>query len=141
MADDKKIQHLIINSPYDKPDVHLKYNRDERKFELVNGRRPAGYTIASEHSEKFDDPGFFVELPEVNKIRERVDKWRESGYPGVTKVTRELLDYWKKLDRDKRLFFCQLEAIETLIWFIEAQETEKQGIKLEGDGGDIERVK
>ena len=140
MADDKKIQHLIINSPYDKPDVHLKYNRDERKFELVNGRRPAGYTIASEHSEKFDDPGFFVELPEVNKIRERVDKWRESGYPGVTKVTRELLDYWKKLDRDKRLFFCQLEAIETLIWFIEAQETEKQGIKLEGDGGDIERL-
>ena len=72
MADDKKIQHLIINSPYDKPDVHLKYNRDERKFELVNGRRPAGYTIASEHSEKFDDPGFFVELPEVNKIRELV---------------------------------------------------------------------
>ena len=134
MADDKKIQHLIINSPYEKPDKHLKYNRDERKFELVEGRRPAGYTIASEHSEKFDDPGFFVELPEVNKIRERVDKWRDSGYLGITKVTKELLDYWKKPDRDRKLFFCQLEAIETLIWFIEAPDTEKQGIKLEGDG-------
>lgn len=140
MADDKKIQHLIINSPYEKPNKHLKYNRAERKFELVEGRRPAGYTIASEHSEKFDDPGFFVELPEVNKIRERVDNWRESGYTGVTKVTRELLDYWKKPDRDRKLFFCQLEAIETLIWFIEAQETERQGINLEGDGGDIERL-
>jgi type III restriction enzyme len=140
LVDDKKIQHLIINSPYEKPDKHLKYNRDERKFELVEGRRPAGYTIASEHSEKFDDPGFFVELPEVNKIRDRVDKWRDSGYPGVTKVTKELLDYWKKPDRDRKLFFCQLEAIETLLWFIEAPDTEKQGIKPEGDGGNIERL-
>ena len=140
MADDKKIQHLIINSPYEKPNKHLKYNRDERKFELVEGRRPAGYTIASEYSEKFDDPGFFVELPEVNKIRDRVDKWRDSGCAGVTKVTKELLDYWKKPEREKKLFFCQLEAIETLIWFIEAPDTEKQGIKLAGDGGSIERL-
>ena len=137
---DDKIQHLIINSPYEKPEKHLKYNRNERKFELVEGRRPAGYTKASEHSEKFDDPGFFVELPEVNKIRERVDKWREFGYPGVTKVTKELLDYWKKPDRERKLFFCQLEAIETLIWFIEAPETEKQGIKLKGDDGNIDRL-
>ncbi len=140
MGSDKKLEHLIINSPYEKPTKHLKYDRNERKFELVEGRRPAGYTIASEHSDKFDDPGFFVELPEVNKIRERVDKWRDDGYPGVTRVTKELLDYWKKPDRDKKLFFCQLEAIETLIWFIEAPDTEKQGIKLEGDGGNIERL-
>ena len=140
MVDNTKIQHLIINNPYEKPDKHLKYNREERKFELVNGRRPAGYTIASEESRKFDDPGEFRELPSVNQIRKRVDNWRESGYPGVTKVTKELLTYWKKVDRDKRLFFCQLEAIETLIWFIEATETEKQGIKLEGDTGNIERL-
>ena len=139
MADDKKIQHLIINSPYEKPNRHLKYNREERKFELIEGRRPAGYTIASDESRKFDDPGEFRELPLVNQIRKRVDKWRESGYPGVTKVTKELLDYWKKPDRDRKLFFCQLEAIETLIWFIEAIDTEKQGIKLDGDGGNIER--
>ena len=140
MGSDKKLEHLIINSPYEKPTKHLKYDRNERKFELVEGRRPAGYTIASEHSDKFDDPGFFVELPEVNKIRERVDKWRDDGYPGVTRVTKELLEYWKRPDRDKKLFFCQLEAIETLIWFIEAPDTEKQGIKLEGDGGNIERL-
>ena len=139
MADDKKIQHLIINSPYEKANRHLKYNREERKFELIEGRRPAGYTIASDESRKFDDPGEFRELPLVNQIRKRVDKWRESGYPGVTKVTKELLDYWKKPDRDRKLFFCQLEAIETLIWFIEAIDTEKQGIKLDGDGGNIER--
>lgn len=140
MAAEDKTQHLIISSPYEKPSKHLKYNRTERKFELVEGRRPAGYTIASEHSEKFDDPGFFVELPEVNKIRERVENWRDSGYPGITKITKELLDYWKRPDRDKKLFFCQLEAIETLIWFIEASDADKQGIKLVGDGGNIERL-
>ena len=140
MSDKKKIQHLIINSPYVKPDKHLEYNREERKFELVDGRRTAGFTIASKESQKFDDPGEFEELPSVNQIRKRVDNWRDTGYPGVTKITKELLDYWKKMDRDRKLFFCQLEAIETLIWFIEAPDTEKQGIKLEGDGGKIERL-
>ncbi len=140
MAEDKNTQHLIINGPYEKPKRHLRYNREERKFELVEGRRPAGYTIASENSDRFDDPGFFVELTEVNKIRERVDRWRDLDYPGVTRVTKELLDYWRRPDRDKRLFFCQLEAIETLIWFVETPETEKQGIKLEGDGGNIRRL-
>lgn len=140
MNEDQKLQHLIINSPYEKPNKHLKYDRNERRFHLVEGRRPAGYTKATEHSDKFDDPGFFVELPEVNKIRERVDRWRDAGYPGVTKATKELLDYWKRPERDKRLFFCQFEAIETLIWFIEAPNVEKQGIKLEGDGGNIERL-
>jgi len=140
MVEQNNIQHLIINSPYEKPNKYLRYNREERKFELIEGRRPAGYVIASEQSQEFDDPGIFVELPEVNKIRERVDKWRESDYPGVTRVTRELLDYWKRPDRDKKLFFCQLEAIETLIWFTEVQDAEKQGIKLEGDGGSIERL-
>lgn len=140
MVDEKQTQHLIINSPYIKPDKHLKYNREERKFELLVGRRPAGYIKASKDSDKFDDPGFFEELPEVNKIRDRVDKWRDSDYPGVTKVTKELLEYWKRPDRDRKLFFCQLEAIETLIWFTEASDAEKQGIAIEGDGGDIERL-
>jgi len=51
---------LIINSPYDKPKRHLRYDREIRKFELVEGRRPAGYIIASEASASFDDPGIFV---------------------------------------------------------------------------------
>jgi type III restriction enzyme len=142
MVDEKQVQHLIINSPYEKPTKHLKFDRNELKFQLVEGRRPAGYTIASDQSDKFNDPGFFVELPTVNKIRERVDKWRDSDYPGVTRVTKELLDYWKRPNREKnkRLFFCQLESIETLIWFIEAPDAEKQGITIEGDGGDIERL-
>jgi len=136
----KTTDHLIINSPYEKPKQYLKYVREIRKFELVEGRRPAGYVVASEHSDSFDDPGHFIELPEVNKIRERVDKWRAAGYPGITSITKELLEHWRNPDREMKLFFCQIESIETLIWLIEGPNKDKQGIKINGDGGLFERL-
>ena len=46
-------------------------------------------------------------------------EWRGSGYPGITAVTRELLDYWIEPDREKPLFFCQIEALETAIFLAE----------------------
>jgi len=131
--------HLIICSPYEKPNKHLKWTRLERKFELVDGRRLAGYVVASENSQAYDDPGHFIPLKEVNQIRERVDKWRDAGYPGITTVTRELLDHWKSPYREQKLFFCQIEAIETLIWLIETQESEKQGLEIRGDGSPFQR--
>lgn len=136
----KTINHLIISSPYEKPQKHLKYIREIRKFELVEGRRPAGYIVASESSKAFDDPGIFVELELANRIRERVDKWRGKGYPGITSITRNLLEYWKSPEREKKFFFCQIEAIETLIWLLEAPESEKQGIVIPLDGGEIQRI-
>ncbi|MEM3143917.1 MAG: DEAD/DEAH box helicase family protein [Candidatus Nitrosotenuis sp.] len=132
---------LIINSPYEMPQKHLKYIREIRKFELVEGRRPAGYVIASESSKSFDDPGIFVELPLVNQIRKRVDVWRENGYPGITSITKKLLQHWKNYDeREFKFFFCQIEAIETLIWLVEAPESEKQGIDIPSDGGLFRRI-
>jgi len=134
------VNHLIINNPYQKPNSHLKYVREIRKFEVVAGRRPAGYVVASESSKSFDDPGVFIELPLVNQIRIRVDKWREENYPGITSITRNLLDYWKNSERENKLFFCQIEAIETLIWLTEAPENEKQGIVIPSDGGEFKRI-
>jgi len=136
----KTTNHLIICNPYEKPNQHLKYIRELRRFELVESRRPAGYVVASEYSDSFDDPGHFIELPLVNKIRERVDKWRESEYPGISSITRDLLNYWKNKERETKLFFCQLEAIETLIWLIEAPEIDKQGIEILGDGSPFQRL-
>jgi len=132
--------HLIINNPYEKPKQHLKYLREIRKFELIEGRRPAGYVVASEHSKSFDDPGIFVELELANRIRERVEKWKDAGYPGITSITKDLLEHWKSHERELRLFFCQIEAIETLIWLLEAPESEKQGIEIPLDGGEIQRI-
>ena len=57
----------------------------------------------------------------VNELRKAVYKWREDGYPGITDTTRELLQFWFEEDHklDGELFkfwFCQREAIETLIY-------------------------
>ncbi|MDH7478569.1 MAG: DEAD/DEAH box helicase family protein [Syntrophomonadaceae bacterium] len=136
------IDHLIINSPYEMPARHWSYIREKKEFVLAEGRRPAGYVIASGSSRAFDDPGIFVELPLVNQIRSRVDDWRERGYPGVTGITKKLLEHWRDAEerQDSRLFFCQLEAIETLIWLEEAPASEKVGIEIPGDGGDFRRL-
>lgn len=66
----------------------------------------------------------------VPKIREAVDGWREQGYPGITDTTRRLLTYWFDEDHqvDKQWFayyFCQREAIETLIYLYEVAKALK----------------
>ena len=73
------IDRLIVNSPYEEPDRHWRYERETRLFDLAEGRRPAGYVVASGASQAFDDPGIFFEIPLVNQIRPRVKAWREAG--------------------------------------------------------------
>lgn len=137
-----KIEKLIINSPYEEPKQHLSYDRQSRQFILKDGRRPAGYLVASESSQSFDDPGIFVEIPLVNKIRPRINAWRKACYPGVTGITKALLEHWYDPEEreNRRLFFCQLEAIETLIWLVEAPEHERVGIDIPSDGGAFQRI-
>ncbi|MEE9913669.1 MAG: DEAD/DEAH box helicase family protein [Deltaproteobacteria bacterium] len=137
----KNIDKLIINSPYAVPEKYWEYIRDTREFLLKDGRRPAGYVVASESSQAFDDPGVFVEIALVNAMRPRIAKWRDADYPGVTGITKRLLKHWQDPEerKDRRFFFCQMEAIETLIWLTEAPEAEKTGIVIPGDGGDFSR--
>jgi type III restriction enzyme len=143
MTERSTIDRLIINSPYDEPQRYWQYNRERRTFTLVQGeRRKAGYVIASETSKSFDDPGVFVEIPLVNRIRPRIKTWREAGYPGVTGITKRLLEHWQNPEEFeiRRFFFCQLEAIETLIWLAEAAEAQKVGIDVPSDGGEFRRL-
>ncbi len=136
------IDRLIVNSPYDEPGRHWHYDRQTRLFDLKQGRRPAGYVAASNGSRAFDDPGVFVEIPLVNRIRPRVKKWRKAGYPGVSAVTRRLLFHWNDPEEfdTRRFFFCQLEAAETLIWLLESSVPDRTGIDMPSDGGDFQRV-
>ena len=135
------IDRLIINSPYGEPARHWHYERKTRTFDLAEGRRPAGYVVASGDSKAFDDPGIFVQIPLVNQVRPRVAAWRESGYPGVSAITKRLLDHWRDPEEfeARRFFFCQLEAIETLIWLTEAPVAERVGIEIPADGGPFAR--
>lgn len=135
------IDRLIVNSPYEEPLKHWRYERESRLFDLAEGRRPAGYVVASGESKAFDDPGIFVEIPLVNRIRPRVAAWRAAGYPGVSSITKRLLDHWRDPETfgTRRFFFCQLEAMETLIWLTEGPASERVGIENPGDGGDFVR--
>ena len=127
---------LIINSPYDPPRQHWEQARDG-SLTIVPERRPAGYEIFDiRNNTRRTEP-----LSLVNEIRKRVDDWRAADYPGVTSVTRSLLEYWH--DRSARqypFYFCQLEAIETLIWWVEAATQYKQGTSIPGDDGPWERL-
>lgn len=136
------IDRLIVNSPFEVPRAHWAYERESRTFSLEDGRRPAGYVVATPDSKGFDDPGMFVEIPLVNRIRPRVDAWRIAGYPGVTGTTKRLLDHWNDPEarEGRRFFYCQLEAIETLIWLTEGPEADRVGIDVPSDGGSFTRL-
>lgn len=135
------IDQLIINSAYREPTHHWKYDLNGQTFVREEGRRPAGYFIAGQGSNQYNDIGQFIELPLVNRIRPRVKAWREAGYPGVTGVTRKLLDHWNDKDaRQYPFFYCQMDAIETLIWLTEAPDAEKVGIDIPSDGGAFRRL-
>jgi type III restriction enzyme len=142
MTGQTTIDKLIINSAYEEPSRYWSYERETRLFSLKAGRRPAGYVIASGTSMVFDDPGIFVEIPLVNQIRPRVKAWREADYPGVTGITNRLLEHWQNPEEweHRRFFFCQLEAIETLIWLTEAPAADKVGIDIPSDGGAFARL-
>jgi type III restriction enzyme len=106
-------------------------------MEITPERRPAGYEIFDVRNNTRQTRL----LPLVNTIRDRVDAWRAAGYPGVTSVTAKLLVHWHDDDaRENPFFFCQLEAIETLIWCVEAAAEFKQGISIPGDGGAWQRL-
>ncbi|PNU20419.1 type III restriction endonuclease subunit R [Geothermobacter hydrogeniphilus] len=127
---------LIINSPYEVPAQYWQQARDG-SLALVPERRPAGYEIFDiRNNTRRVEP-----LTLVNSIRERVDAWRTADYPGVTSVTRRLLEHWcDRSVRDYPFYFCQLEAIETLIWWVEAVPEFKQGIHIPGDEGPWKRI-
>ena len=127
------VDNPILNSPFEEPTRYWAY--EEGQPVLKEGRRPAGYYLRARargpQAALLEEE--FVPLELVNTIRKRVKAWRERGYPGVTPITRQLLNHWNNLERERKLFFCQREATETLIWLVEAPPAEKQGIAIPKD--------
>ena len=133
----KPIKKLIINSPFKEPDQHWKFDKTIKEFVLKEGRRPASYIIASPTHKSYDEYGVVKEISLVKDIRNRMAKWKADHYSGVTGVTSKLLEFWKAKSEDSGrkydFFFCQLEAIETLIFLVEANDSFKQGLKIPKD--------
>jgi type III restriction enzyme len=145
MSQINAVEAPIINSPYDEPKSHW-HIEAAKPPEKRPGRRPASYFFrVPERAARgrkpkgqkalFDDASKGQEylLDLANLIRQRLKDWRERDYAGATKVTRELLDLWHSPDRGQRLFFAQLEAVETVLFLVEGPDDLKQGVNVPRD--------
>jgi type III restriction enzyme len=87
--------------------------------------------IVGREATLFEDLSSSSEKNEVvNQLREEVREWRKQHYPGTAIVTRRLLEWWFERDEERRalgrrFFFCQQEAIETVIYLYEVQNRRK----------------
>lgn len=125
---DALIDNPILNSPYDEPERHWRFGEGGITGDIVEDRRDSSYFMPIAKSKKkgaqsqFEtewtadriEPNHFI-----NRVRGQVAQWRRGGWPGVTPTTRRLLGYWMNPDRERPLFFCQLEAVETAIYITE----------------------
>jgi type III restriction enzyme len=126
------IENPIINSPYLEPTRHFVMSPEgEVTGEIAERRRSSEFFVPVARPKKasaqmtmdaFGGPTRQQPNEIVNEIRQSVARWRQLDYPHVTSVTRDLLIHWRDDDRERRLFFCQIEAAETAIFLTEAVE-------------------
>jgi type III restriction enzyme len=128
-----EVPQPILNSPFEEPKEHWHIVEGEEP-EQRPGRRPAMYFYrdpkVKPEKEYGTVAGTAIELKLVNRIREQVRRWRSECYPGVTRTTLELLQWWRRDGRAQRLFFAQLDAVETIIFLCEARTDFRQGIEV-----------
>jgi type III restriction enzyme len=139
------VANPIINTPYEAPQNY--WHIEEGKTPVKQaGRRPASYFLrvpegAARGRRNAAQGAIFEEdlkgneylLDLANLLRQRVQDWRDCGYQGATKVTRELIDLWRAPDRAQPLFYAQLEAAETVIFLVEGPADLLQGIQVPAD--------
>ncbi|HKQ49696.1 MAG TPA: DEAD/DEAH box helicase family protein [Phycisphaerae bacterium] len=123
------IENPVINSPFSEPGRHFDFTDEGITDKILDGRRPSSYFVPIARPRKkgakqleFETEWTKDRIEEnklVNQIRARVNMWREGGYVGVTPTTSRLLTYWTNPDREKKLFYCQIEALETAIYITE----------------------
>jgi len=132
---DYEVPEPILNSPYEEPALHW-WIAEGSPPQKREGRRPAMYfyrdpkTRAEHQGRQGGEP---IELKLVNQIRDLVATWRHQGCPGATRTTYELLSWWRREGREKRLFFAQIEAAETVIFLREARSDFLQGVEIPRD--------
>ncbi len=126
----------ILNNPYEEPRYHynVDINGNLDYGSILEGRRPYMGNIQitpnrasqalfnAEDLENSDPDANFI-----NGLRKEVKFWREKGYPMVTRITRELLNFWfnnPERQNFQKLFFCQREAVETAVYLNEVADRE-----------------
>ena len=137
--------HPVLNSPYDYPTRHWELDEQGQPTQrIIAHRRRAEFITpipkpkkqkggvahqATQQEMVFDEgKGLSTEQQQydptsvINEVRQHVDRWRTLP-PSMWQVTPEtarLLEHWRhhKFSAE-RPFFCQVEAVETVIWLTE----------------------
>ena len=132
----------ILNSPYEYPKYHWELDQDGQPTQkIIKSRRRAEFITPipkprkrksfAKQQEIIFDEGKSLSSKEqqydpssvINQLRKHVDHWRELKNPNdwrVTPETARLLNHWRHHNFSGfRPFFCQIEAVETLIWCTE----------------------
>ena len=133
----------ILNSPYEYPAWHWELDQSGQPTNRILDRRrqvsfitpipkpKKGKAAQGQQALEFDEEAQRVatedqqyELAQtINGVRNAVDRWRaltDLGEWRVTPETARLLHHWRHHRfNDIRPFFCQVEAVETVIWMTE----------------------
>ncbi len=142
--DNRFFEKPILNSPYEYPSQHWELDEDGQPTQkIINKRRTAKFVTPIPKPKKrkkkdtqlelgleFDEgKGLSTEeqkydpTPIINQLRRHVDQWRKFKDPNdwrVTPETARLLKHWRDHTFSSiRPFFCQIEAVETIIWLTE----------------------
>jgi len=77
--------------------------------------------------------------PLVTKIRKAVYQWRREGYPGISDVSRALLNHWfvNGHDNEFQYYFAQRESVESVIFIYEAEKIRGPADLLKYDSSDV----
>ncbi len=136
----------ILNSPYKAPSRHHRLDKDGQPIDgpPVMQRRPSELLTPvpkPRKKRKTEEQGDLLGSQTttgqkydvnqlVNQIRSHVDGWRQLPNPAdwnVTLTTQRLLTHWRThIFSNQRPFFCQTEAVETIIWLTEVAPGRRQ---------------
>ena len=140
--------HPILNSPYEYPRRHWELDTTGQPTErVVDARRRAEFITpipkpkkrkAVQQGEMVFDEGQGLSTKEqqydvtsiINEVRQHVGTWRSlpASQWQVSPETGRLLQHWRHHQfSDVRPFFCQVEAVETVIWLTEVAPHSKSG--------------
>ena len=140
--ENKFFKDPILNSPYEYPSRHWELDKHGQPTQrIIESRRMAEFiTPIPKPKKRRGEPdqqrlifnegkGLSTEeqqydpTPMINTVRRHVDKWRSLPNSSEWKVTPEtarLLKHWRHHKFNSfRPFFCQIEAVETVIWLTE----------------------
>jgi type III restriction enzyme len=142
-------ENPILNSPYEEPRRHHALDADgqplsepprdgRRRSEFItpvprprkkkqNSEKAQGKLIldATEAGDELE----YNPTPIINEIRRHLSDWRAAPQAswGVTPATARLLNHWRSHSfQGVRPFFCQIEAVEAVIWLTEVAKSRKQ---------------